>query len=183
MRTLADLVLIAFCVLGCLDKDKETHYDRTPAGFLVRWEWRKSGDAATRYVEFDAAVVRAEAELLRDFGIPPQETRNKAHTIRYEFYDSICFEAGGVLVVGTYLPTREQKIGLAYWPYNLAPDEATARSLAAVPWAVFQKSAGWAYAVYDPDRLYPALAHELAHTFGHHHKSGDCYLCLFHDSQ
>lgn len=115
-------------LLSCKDED-DPHYDRTPAGFTARWVTLRQPDKWALYAEFDVAVLRAENELLRDHGIPKSATRTKAYGIIFEFYDHIFFQTQVGPATGAYWPVRHPEIWLAYWPFEIAPDEATATAL------------------------------------------------------
>ena len=173
MRILALVVLLVpwpLLGMGCLDRDDEPTYALTPDGFAVRGIGVWNSDWEQAKADFDTAVKRAALELEQTEGIPYDSVISWAHSLKYELHDHLFFRWQDGLYTGLYWPTREPGVWIAYWNYSSSMDPVDI-PVDAPAWTVYQGAVTglWYWGVYDPARMYPALAHELAWGFGISH--------------
>ena len=183
MRASAAALLIAFCVVGCLDRDDPDKYALTPDGYRVRWydQGSVSSGLATmdqRFAEFDAAMISVRAYFQTTYGFDP-ESGAKEHG--FWLHDNLWFWYEGYRTTGYHYDfTDPPQIGVAFWSYGSSMDPADIPA-GAQPWTVYQGTTTglWYWGIDNPANRYPALAHELEHHWGLvSHKAGaDCPGC------
>lgn len=167
MRTLADLVLIAFVLIACgKDEDEGFPTRRTPQyGLLI--------DARPKRIpapEVDLGADTRYAEILIEQGASDFP---RFKQLPIEIVDAIAYQVGLVMATGD--TDGKTYVRVALWSY-------TGVEPASYPFTQWINGKLW-YAIYP---TFPALKHEWGHVLyggNYGHKVGNLHVTLFDGSQ